>query len=72
VDVAPATYRRGASVVRRTPSGEEMLEPYRGGIYGLAIDVGTTTLVFEICLLYTSDAADDYLPVRADIHDHGG
>ena len=48
VDLAPATYRRGESVVRRTPSGEEVLEPYRDGIYGLAIDVGTTTLVFEI------------------------
>ena len=48
VDLVPLTYRRGESVVRRTPSGEEMLEPYRDGIYGLAIDVGTTTLVFEI------------------------
>ena len=48
VDLAPLTHRRGESVVRRTPTGEEMLEPYRDGIYGLAIDVGTTTLVFEV------------------------
>jgi uncharacterized 2Fe-2S/4Fe-4S cluster protein (DUF4445 family) len=48
VDLAPPTYRRGESVVRRTAGGEEVLGPYRDGIYGLTIDVGTTTLVFEV------------------------
>lgn len=33
--------------------GEEVLDKYRGRIYGLAVDVGTTTLVFEIVDLQT-------------------
>jgi len=48
VELAPLVRRKGDSVVRITSQGEEVLGPYRGGIYGLALDVGTTTLVFEI------------------------
>jgi len=28
--------------------GDEPIEPRRGGVYGLAVDLGTTTLVFEL------------------------
>jgi uncharacterized 2Fe-2S/4Fe-4S cluster protein (DUF4445 family) len=45
VELAPRTYRSGDSVVAGTPHGEETLGPYRGGVLGLAVDVGTTTVV---------------------------
>ncbi|UCC69103.1 MAG: DUF4445 domain-containing protein [Armatimonadota bacterium] len=45
VALAPRTYRSGDSVILNTPHGEETLGRYRGGIFGLAVDVGTTTVV---------------------------
>ncbi|RKY02676.1 hypothetical protein DRP77_07520 [Candidatus Poribacteria bacterium] len=48
VRLDPFVVRRGEEVVWRGPCGEEVLDRYRGGIYGLAIDVGTTTVVFQI------------------------
>ena len=45
VALAPAVRRDGDRVVH-TDEGD--LGPYRGGIYGLAIDVGTTTVVTEV------------------------
>ena len=44
VDPAPVTVRRGDGVY----FGGERLESYRGGIYGLAIDVGTTTVAMNM------------------------
>ena len=34
--------------------GETPIEPLRGGVYGLAIDVGTTTVVLELVDLLTA------------------
>jgi uncharacterized 2Fe-2S/4Fe-4S cluster protein (DUF4445 family) len=45
VELAPRVYRRGDSVVVSTSHGEVVVGPYRGGIFGLAVDVGTTTVV---------------------------
>ena len=45
VELAPAVRREGDRVVH---SDEGDLGPYQGEIYGLAIDVGTTTLAAEI------------------------
>lgn len=45
VELAPAVRREGDRVVH---DDEGDLGPYRGEIYGLAIDVGTTTVVTEI------------------------
>jgi len=45
VALAPAVWREGDRVVH---ANQGDLGPYRGEIYGLAIDVGTTTLVMEI------------------------
>ena len=45
VELAPRVQRRGDSVVADTPGGEAVVEPYRDGIFGLAVDIGTTTVV---------------------------
>ncbi len=45
VQLAPAARRDGDRVVY---AGQGDLGPYRGEIYGLAIDVGTTTLLTEV------------------------
>jgi len=45
VELAPRAYRKGDSVVVSTSHGEVVVGPYRGGIFGLAVDVGTTTVV---------------------------
>jgi len=45
VDLAPAVTKSGNRVVH---ADEGDLGPYRGDIYGLAIDVGTTTLVTQL------------------------
>ncbi len=55
VELAPSVYRKDDSVVHKVPAGEQVLDRHRGGIYGLAIDVGTTTLVFEIVDLESGD-----------------
>jgi len=45
VELAPAVRRDGNRVVH---ADQEDLGPYRGEIYGLAIDVGTTTVLTEV------------------------
>jgi uncharacterized 2Fe-2S/4Fe-4S cluster protein (DUF4445 family) len=45
VELAPAVTKSGHRVVH-AEKGD--LGPYRGGIYGVAIDVGTTTLVLQL------------------------
>jgi uncharacterized 2Fe-2S/4Fe-4S cluster protein (DUF4445 family) len=45
VDLDPAIRRAGDRVAHA--DGQD-LGPYRGGIYGLAVDIGTTTLVLQV------------------------
>ena len=45
VELAPLAYRRGDSAVLSSSDGEEVVGTYRGGIFGLAVDLGTTTVV---------------------------
>ncbi|MCD6218892.1 2Fe-2S iron-sulfur cluster binding domain-containing protein, partial [Candidatus Calescamantes bacterium] len=51
VPLNPLTCKRGSKVLYN----HEVLDDYRGGIYGLAIDVGTTTLVFDIVNLQSGE-----------------
>jgi len=44
VPVCPLFYRKNGKIYR----GEKEIEEYREKIYGLAIDVGTTTIVFDL------------------------
>ena len=44
VSINPVFYRKGDKVFK---NGEEV-DVYQGKIYGLAVDVGTTTLVFDL------------------------
>ena len=44
----PFVYKRNGKVLWKSPTGEEELDEYKKGIYGLAIDVGTTTLVSQV------------------------
>ena len=48
-DLDPTVVRRGDRVYR----GDEVIDTYRGHIYGLAVDVGTTTIVAELVDLET-------------------
>ena len=45
VELAPRAYRKGDSVALSTAHGEQVVGPYCGGIFGLAVDLGTTTVV---------------------------
>jgi uncharacterized 2Fe-2S/4Fe-4S cluster protein (DUF4445 family) len=38
--------------------GREPIEPLRGGVYGLALDVGTTTVAFELVDLQSGDTVE--------------
>lgn len=38
--------------------GEEPIEPRHGGVYGLALDVGTTTVVFELVNLLDGESVE--------------
>ena len=51
VPLSPVFYREGNKVMK---DGQE-IEEYKGKIYGLAIDVGTTTIVFDLVDLETGD-----------------
>ncbi len=51
VDPAPAVVRRGDDVY----SGDRRLEAYRGQVYGLAVDAGTTTVVMNLVDLESGD-----------------
>ncbi len=49
VELSPFVYRRGSEVFYHSAEGKaERLDDFRGKIYGLAIDVGTTTLVVQL------------------------
>ncbi|HIJ64351.1 MAG TPA: DUF4445 domain-containing protein [Candidatus Hydrogenedentes bacterium] len=50
--LAPCAFRKGDRVLYST--GED-LGPYQGGILGLALDVGTTTLVMQVIDLETGE-----------------
>lgn len=51
VPINPVFYRKGDRVFK---NGEEV-DNYQGKIYGLAVDVGTTTLVFDLVNLENGD-----------------
>ncbi|MFN4227285.1 MAG: ASKHA domain-containing protein [Candidatus Ratteibacteria bacterium] len=51
VEICPSYQRKGNSVYK---NGKEV-DVYRGGIYGLAIDIGTTTIVLDIVNLENGD-----------------
>lgn len=51
VPLNPLTLRKGKKVVHNN----EVIDDYSGKIYGLAVDVGTTTLVFDIVNLETGE-----------------
>jgi len=51
VSLNPLTFKKGEKVIHDS----EPLDEYRGRIYGLAVDVGTTTLVFDIVNLETGE-----------------
>jgi len=44
IEISPVFYKKGNKVYRE----KEEIDEYRGKIYGLAIDVGTTTIVFDL------------------------
>jgi prolipoprotein diacylglyceryl transferase len=48
ITLNPFVYKRNDKVLWKGPTGEDELGEYTGNMYGLAIDVGTTTLVSQI------------------------
>ncbi len=48
IDIDPFVRVADGRMMLTLPDGERDLGPYEGGIYGLAIDVGTTTLVSQL------------------------
>lgn len=44
----PFTVRRDGSVVFTGPGGPKVIDRYRGSIFGLAVDLGTTTVVMNL------------------------
>jgi uncharacterized 2Fe-2S/4Fe-4S cluster protein (DUF4445 family) len=55
LELNPFVYQRNGKVFWQSPTGEEELGEYTGKIYGLAIDVGTTTLVSQLIDLESGD-----------------
>ena len=49
----PLVTRQGDQVLYRDSDGDQPLDQYRGQMYGLAIDLGTTTVVLELVDLET-------------------
>ncbi len=47
IELNPAVRRQGNQVIWAGPDGERTLGQYEGAVYGLAVDVGTTTLVCQ-------------------------
>ena len=52
----PATVRVGSDVAFNGPDGPRTLDRYRGEIYGIAVDLGTTTVVANLVDLETGQA----------------
>ncbi len=53
-DLDPVVTRSGDDVLY----ADERIDGYRGGIYGIALDVGTTTIVFELIDLETGTTVE--------------
>lgn len=53
IEIDPTVVRRGDAVVRRDGGDEEVIDQFRGHLLGLAIDVGTTTVVMDLIDLQT-------------------
>ena len=53
VELQPAYLRLGDEVVFHGPDGPETVDAYRGAIYGIAADLGTTTVVLNLVNLET-------------------
>jgi uncharacterized 2Fe-2S/4Fe-4S cluster protein (DUF4445 family) len=51
-EIDPVVHRQGQSVFY----GDEVVDEYRGHIYGLAIDLGTTTIVLDLVDLETGES----------------
>jgi len=56
VEISPLVYAADNQVWWRGPEGERLLGEYTGRMYGLAVDVGTTTLVSQVVDLETGEA----------------
>ncbi|MEE3259258.1 MAG: ASKHA domain-containing protein [Candidatus Latescibacterota bacterium] len=52
IEINPVVQRRGQAVYY----GDEEVDEYRGHLYGLAIDLGTTTIVLELIDLETGES----------------
>ncbi len=63
VPICPIYTRRGNKVCR---DGTE-IEDYRGKIYGLAIDIGTTTVVFDLVNLENGDVLETVAKINPQI-----
>ena len=48
LEVDPLVHCTNADIVWSGPQGQRVLGPYQGAMYGLALDVGTTTLVCQL------------------------
>ncbi len=55
VELEPLVQNVNGEVVWSGPDGERVLGPHTGRMYGLAIDVGTTTVVVQLCDLQTGE-----------------
>ena len=51
IDISPVTHRKGDSVYHR----DRRIDDYRGQVYGLAVDLGTTTVAMNLVDLETGD-----------------
>lgn len=55
ISLEPAYVRVGDDVVYNVPEDPEVVDKYRGAIYGIAADLGTTTVVLNLVNLETGD-----------------
>lgn len=55
VELNPAYVRVDDDVVYKGPNGPEIIDSYRGAIYGIAADLGTTTVVLNLINLETGE-----------------
>jgi uncharacterized 2Fe-2S/4Fe-4S cluster protein (DUF4445 family) len=55
ISLKPAYVRVGDDVVYNGPEGPEVVDSYRGAIYGIAADLGTTTVVLNLVNLESGE-----------------
>ncbi len=55
IDLQPAYVRQGEDVVFNGPDGPVTVDRYRGAIYGIAADLGTTTVVLNLVNLESGE-----------------